>query len=1387
MTPAQSRLRLKTIEYLLAAISSGKGDKLSPRELLKQGYIHSSLEAEVKRFKEELWEKYKTQGQPLSFRELSTWNTWFAMHPEKVAGKEVVTTSFHFPLQIKATKEDIIRMIRSGMAETQDIASPQSPQSQPVKPQYFAVHQQYSSKTTLKMKLKAKAIKAKLKLSRQMNGLGALSGTTKAMIHDNRIAVQSVINKSLQGLSGPGQDLLSFDDIITNYNKGISEEEIQAWVWYKRKQGEPMKGWENYFIKEGLNGLGLISPKSRLGKMVSNEVLFYHDGELLPYPIYAYGNMYDRELQLSKDRDAIIQTFGQQTYDKHAKVIAEAKPKTISVMNPDARERPKILLISSFARKFTVSNLREDTGVELAEEMNLPDAFAYWLKDGVRDSELLHVSKYELWYYYYKAQNVPRNYSKDQKDNIAKYAPLEGEQLFARFLNEALTTDTQQKLDISWNRLYNGWSSVPYHRIPIGFECSAKFKQFDFQFTPIQREGIAFMKAVGSGVIAYDVGVGKTVTAIITLANEIYSGKCKRPVIVVPNPTYRKWIKEIFGYEDEETGEFVAGVLSHTGVKLNDWYNLGTKILKGIDLTKPVPEKSITMLTYEGFTRLGYSEKLMNDLFGELSKVLAQTDDNDKSRRDLEKKYQKFRELIGTGNKGTVVDVDGMLFDYLIIDEAHNFRNVFSYVPQDEEGNKRFNIQSGESARAQKAFFICNYIQRTYGSNVMLLTATPFTNNPVEIFSMTSLVGYNTMRHMGIDNLYTFMELFILQSLEYVNSYDGSIKQAHVVKAFNNRLILQKLIFNHINYKTGEEAGVKRPCKINLPKTTFTDQETGLVRKLPADQQITTYLEMNEAQEENQAAINALAKSHGSSVSERMGNIMRALSGSLDNALSPYIYDKTFPETAQEFVNGSPKIKYVCECIRSVKKHHKAKGAPVSGQVIYANRGKDWFKYIKQYLEEDLGYKTGIKYNKGKVDEVEIIVSGISQEMKEKIKDAFLDGVCKVIIGTATIREGIDLQKYGTVLYNMYPDWNPTDVKQLEGRIWRQGNSFGYIRSVMPLVQNSMDVFVFQKLEEKTSRLNDIWYRADRGNVLDVEALDPEEVKFALFTDLMELAKIVIDKEEKEINRNINILEEDLSAIKKINYAIHNRKIYREKCTTYLQEWKEGLKEFPTQIERYAQRWQVSPAQMNEYEDRSKELVKTIEQFQEAANQDDKEMLAIARSVRGSTFANRFVVQPHSYDWDMYKQYILEVAKSERTVLQQKGYTIDTDFEEIKAGIQKEIDAKIAQLAGIKDPKNYERIMQEIARKKEENKVEGRIPELAMEDFANLNYLLDYKFADIEPDVCELPQPGETQNIATQQAKTQDIASRKVKPQNVVALQLKIRAKAIKIKLKLAA
>ena len=49
---------------------------------------------------------------PLSFTELCTFNTWFVLHPEKVCGQEVVTSSKEFPVTIQGDKAQILSTIQ---------------------------------------------------------------------------------------------------------------------------------------------------------------------------------------------------------------------------------------------------------------------------------------------------------------------------------------------------------------------------------------------------------------------------------------------------------------------------------------------------------------------------------------------------------------------------------------------------------------------------------------------------------------------------------------------------------------------------------------------------------------------------------------------------------------------------------------------------------------------------------------------------------------------------------------------------------------------------------------------------------------------------------------------------------------------------------------------------------------------------------------------------------------------------------------------------------------------------------------------------------------------------------------------------------------------------
>jgi len=1190
----------------------------------------------------------------------------------------------------------------------------------------------------------------------------------------SRARTQAQTLSGLGDAEGDGKNVptMSFDEVMKTYNHGITDEEIKAWVYWKRNSRRVRNElafisseWKKYVVPLGAPG------DATVWRWVEKGIMFYHGGELLPLPIYTYGNIYDRILQLEKDKEYIRATYGNDAYEMHRDALEKAKPRMLSLLHPDPSERPIIKAISDVATKtdiFSISTVREEyLDTESAEELKLRAGRkevknkrrGYREKtivlDGSQKYPLAHVFK--IWLFTLKEKDFRKSepvevvelylnngsirdkeLSALEKAERKQNARIEGEEKFAQFLHEVLSFEDQQKLDLIWNRLYNGWGELNYERVPIGFVCSQTFKNRPLQITPIQRQGIAFMEAMGSGVNAFDVGVGKTMTAIATLAHMISSGKSERPLVVVPKPTYQKWLAEIGGYTDRKTGKYVTGFLSGTGITINDWFNLGTDTDAVLD--KAVPARSITVVTYEGFKRIGLGNNVSETMVEELARILTQPGGKD-TARDVEQEKQKLREMIGIANSGTRCDVDTLGFDYVVIDEAHRCKNVFDRVAADEDEGSRYNMTGGQSATGVKAFLMLNYLQRQYGNCSMLLTATPFTNSPLEIYSMLSLVAYPSMVAQNIDNIRDFFDLFVAPTLEYVVTARDQIETREVIKGFTNRILLQKLINGHILYRTGEEAGVVRPVKVNLPLLyEYEDEDGNGVRDaLPKDKRVLTYLKMTDRQAANQDEIVDTARN--ANVREDPGVMLRCLNWSLNNALSPFLYEGTSPEDEEELMDESPKLKFVMGCIATVKQWHEARGEGASGQVIYMNRGKDLFPLIKLYLEKHVGYKKAVPFEGGRVDEVEIIESSVSEERKEKIKSAFLEGACKIIIGTASIREGIDLQKNGTVIYNCYPEWNPTDMRQLEGRIWRQGNRYRYVRICMPLIQDSMDVFVFQKLEEKTARINDVWSKADRGNVLDVESLDPNEVKIALISDLDKLVKMEFDEERQEAQKAVKRAADDVAVIEGADYSLRR---YRARKDTLISTLRNAYNSFsrspifynvPTYVGAGADGLGrvYTEAEKLEYKDAKKIYDKAIEIKEALAAltiEDDKALLALARKVlqANNTYFQSGDLSRLHWPADEFKESLAIVSKFESTILKPKGYNLQSDLAPVKAEYEKALAEKqaIANEYPLETGKaqlsaRWLKLREEIAEKKAALAIDGRAPEQRAGEFATLN------------------------------------------------------------------
>lgn len=924
-----------------------------------------------------------------------------------------------------------------------------------------------------------------------------------------------------------GEGLQCLKESIQKYNSGISEAEMKVWVTYQVERGLFKKkvilnnAWAEYYVNEA----------GFLEKQIGNLVAF--DGHhFIPNVLYYAGNIYKKIEELKNKETLIVGQVGKAIFDKQLNQLESIKPSVLKITDG---EESKLTLspFDKIFRNFRVTSLAD--GIEFEEPKDIIEIFRWEYLNSLSTDDLVFErqksSAYDIRNHWLKRTRFSRGTPDNEKAARKRAAQTIGTLLFDRYLFEYLTREDRLRLEYLWNSRHNNYVEVNWNKIPVGFEINQYFKGGKLQIRAAQREGVAFLNMNGTGIIAYDVGVGKTMTSILYIADMMSKGLCKRPLIVIPNPTYEKWIGElsgIFAKKDirDSKGKllFKKGDLMAEGIlpqyPVNDYFNLGsgylTKAQNEKGITLEVADYSITIVSYEGLAKIGFREKSEDKLVASIKAILSQGE----TGRNSAIIEEQIAAMVDKSLDKTEVYIEDMGIDAILVDEAHNFKNLFTqvrgeavmgeYGDVEREANHYELRGKKPSARAIKLFMLNRYIQLHHNRrNTIGLTATPFTNSPLEIYSMQALFDYDGLKEHGIENIVDYFNSFIDETYESVWTSRGQFEQRAVIRGFNNLPTMQAIIFKYILYKTGKEAKIQRPEKIVLP---LKNDEAGI--PLPIEFQANTEIPATEEQKSWFKDIANFARGKASSLNLYYPADYRGLVAGRDliaiNAaqlatFSPYLlpWKKVDESTIsyEQFMASSPKLQYVMTCIQSVKAYHENRKEPVSGQVIYSNRGTKFFPHIKEYLVEKVGYKN---------HEVQIIIGGTSTKQKERIKADFLDGKVKIVIGSATIREGIDLQKRSSVLYNCYLDWNPTDIKQLEGRIWRFGNIFSHVRIVVPLIENSFDIFLNQKLGEKTSRVNHIWSKNGRKTVLKLEELNPDELKKGLITDPEELVKMPI-------------------------------------------------------------------------------------------------------------------------------------------------------------------------------------------------------------------------------------------------------------------------------------
>lgn len=175
-----------------------------------------------------------------------------------------------------------------------------------------------------------------------------------------------------------------------------------------------------------------------------------------------------------------------------------------------------------------------------------------------------------------------------------------------------------------------------------------------------------------------------------------------------------------------------------------------------------------------------------------------------------------------------------MGIDSLVIDEAHMYKNSAQtydfkgarYLPEATASRRGIDAQA-------KAWYIRGASE--LGDGVLMLTATPITNSPIEIYSMLSLaVGQERVNDacLGIHGADDFMETMCRKETEEEPSIDGTPKLQSVFVGLNNLGILRKALGDVATIKTAEDVGASVVIPEREEKTSIVRMDDDTVGEL---------------------------------------------------------------------------------------------------------------------------------------------------------------------------------------------------------------------------------------------------------------------------------------------------------------------------------------------------------------------------------------------------------------------------------------------------------------------------------------------------------------------------------------------------------------------------
>lgn len=639
--------------------------------------------------------------------------------------------------------------------------------------------------------------------------------------------------------------------------------------------------------------------------------------------------------------------------------------------------------------------------------------------------------------------------------------------------------ELREYIEDRFNTMYNGWvaikPNVEHYRDPetgeysfIGLNTSA-IKPRYYQVKTVWKLLLNGMR----GMVAHEVGLGKTLVLTAAALEAKRLGIVNRPVIAVPKSQIEQFTRAARTYFP--SARILSSAFVTDAASRRRFYAMITST-----------EPDIIIMTHEHLTFMQPSPDIIRQIYSEeiteyeealiqMRKIRSGQEDTITKREynEIQKAIERLKtEMVAAIEKAkqeNVIRFDKAGIDAIIVDEAHYFKSL----PVPTTLTRVPGVPQSKSIRALRLLALIRAIELKHGQRrVVLATGTPIANVLPEAYIMAKYVAPDHLKEAGIDTFDRWVAEFAQVTNEPERKATGAIEMKERLRYFKHAGRFRQILEPTWDVELGEA----HEDLLNRPK-----KHEHIVAVEPVKAQL--------------AVVKWLAKR-----AERLKKLMsgrRAQAGEDNFFLISTDGRKSAvdPRLMVRAHNDKLRGKRLEACADKVAEiYHQTKkefGTP-KAQVIFSDFGINPIEGTKFNVFDEL---VRLLEERGvPSSEVAIFRTGLSAKRRAALVDGVNDGTYHIAIGsTASLGTGTNIQNRLIAAHHVDPLWTVAHMEQRNGRIWRHGNENQDVHIYYYVTTRTFDEIMYATLDRKARAIHQFL----RGNIGDAEFRADAEEQFA--------------------------------------------------------------------------------------------------------------------------------------------------------------------------------------------------------------------------------------------------------------------------------------------------